>query len=569
MTEKNCFVVGPIGEKGSQIRKDADFIFTLVISPSVTECGYKAVRADKISEPGLITNQIIQFLMDSPLVVVDLTGRNPNVFYELALCHALRKPLIQVIKKGEVLPFDVSGIRTIEIDPADVDSIEAAKLDIADQIRAIEQGTNEIQTPFTVALNLKILKGSENVERQSLAGIVETVTEMKKSLLAIEETTERKGDAERGVRDSLIKQVSSFIETVPKQIAEVMKKDARWAADIVENVKLGYRPRTLFGQRLDHFRDEKEHIAERFLPLLLRHCHALVSGGKKVYLIMDSGTTLYPFFQKIGEQAIQSLENSDDWFGELFVVTNNLAGIETLMEYGRINPNYRYSPLAVNCHLLPGIPLPIYSAITGRETNEALLRLRAEETKKRECVFIGLVTGNWVRMRRTHPVCPVPLARGLGHLEFKQTVIDVSDEIFVIAPLGKLFVNISEEEVNGALGYVDTNRDPDKLPYKHVRIDNQKASAVKLISTTRLEGRVLSKHSMQVSEVFQGQAIDPVQFPVSSDKIDRHILFTFDKLPINWFEQIDIEFPHAYSRRQREFMGKYFAVPRAPLKDQK
>ena len=86
--KKTCFVISPIGEPESDTRKRADKILKYVIDPSVERRGYKAVRADHISEPGMITSQVIQHIVDDDLVIADLTDRNPNVFYELALRHA-------------------------------------------------------------------------------------------------------------------------------------------------------------------------------------------------------------------------------------------------------------------------------------------------------------------------------------------------------------------------------------------------------------------------------------------------------------------------------------------------
>ena len=53
---KNCFVICPIGEENSEIRKRSDQIFNYVIKPITKEFGYKAVRAHEISEPGIITS---------------------------------------------------------------------------------------------------------------------------------------------------------------------------------------------------------------------------------------------------------------------------------------------------------------------------------------------------------------------------------------------------------------------------------------------------------------------------------------------------------------------------------
>jgi hypothetical protein len=75
------------------------------------------------------------------LVIADLTGRNPNVFYELALRHTIKKLLLQIINKGEDIPFDVAGMRTISVDHHDLDSVEDAKKDIIKQIKSVENKT--------------------------------------------------------------------------------------------------------------------------------------------------------------------------------------------------------------------------------------------------------------------------------------------------------------------------------------------------------------------------------------------------------------------------------------------
>ncbi|MCE7699615.1 MAG: hypothetical protein K8E24_012670 [Methanobacterium paludis] len=113
--EKTCFVIAPLGEPESEIRKRSDKILRHIITPVAEECGYKTVRADEISEPGIITSQIIQHIMDDELIIADLTGQNPNVFYELAIAHVIKKPLVQIIKKDEDIPFDIASTRTIPI----------------------------------------------------------------------------------------------------------------------------------------------------------------------------------------------------------------------------------------------------------------------------------------------------------------------------------------------------------------------------------------------------------------------------------------------------------------------
>ncbi|MBC7949449.1 MAG: hypothetical protein H7Y42_16300 [Chitinophagaceae bacterium] len=88
----------------------------LIIAPSLERYNFEVIRADKIPKPSTITTDIIQLVQNSDLCIIDLTGSNPNVFYECGRRHETGKPFIQLIKKGDKLPFDVSSIRTIEYD---------------------------------------------------------------------------------------------------------------------------------------------------------------------------------------------------------------------------------------------------------------------------------------------------------------------------------------------------------------------------------------------------------------------------------------------------------------------
>lgn len=135
-----CFIVSPIGEEGSEHRKHADLVLGSLIEPALAELKLKAVRADKISVPGMITRQVIEHVARAKLVIVDLSFGNPNVFYELALRHAVRKPLVQITRTGDKLPFDVGQFRTVVIDMSDVytlvPQIDLHRQEITRQCRA-------------------------------------------------------------------------------------------------------------------------------------------------------------------------------------------------------------------------------------------------------------------------------------------------------------------------------------------------------------------------------------------------------------------------------------------------
>ncbi|WP_056682138.1 hypothetical protein [Cytobacillus solani] len=110
---KSCFIITPIGGENTSIRRHADGVIEAVISPMLNEMGYETVVAHKISKGGSITRQVIENVIESDLVIANLSGLNPNVMYELAVRHAVRKPLVQICEVGTQLPFDISQLRTI------------------------------------------------------------------------------------------------------------------------------------------------------------------------------------------------------------------------------------------------------------------------------------------------------------------------------------------------------------------------------------------------------------------------------------------------------------------------
>lgn len=175
----SCFVIAPIGDEGSETRTRSDQVLNHIIAPAAEECGYTAMRADQISEPGIITSQVIQHLVEDPLVIADLTGWNPNVFYELAVRHAVRKPVVQIIQASERIPFDVAGTRTIPLDHRDLDSAARCREDIVRQIRNVERDPSQVDTPISAAIDLQSLRRSDNPLEKSNAEIISMLQDLR------------------------------------------------------------------------------------------------------------------------------------------------------------------------------------------------------------------------------------------------------------------------------------------------------------------------------------------------------------------------------------------------------
>jgi len=129
----------------------------------------------------------------------------------------LRRPLVQIIRKGEAIPFDVAGTRTIYVDHKDLDSVEAAKNEIVEQIRALEKDSSDIETPISVSLDLQLLRQSEKPEERSLADLVAAVVDVRASLSKVE--------LRIGTKDQqgLLDEIQSELRALPARLDEYLE----------------------------------------------------------------------------------------------------------------------------------------------------------------------------------------------------------------------------------------------------------------------------------------------------------------------------------------------------------
>lgn len=88
-------------------------VYEFLIKGALTDAGYKVSRADDIKSQSNILEDIITGIMQSSLIVADLTDSNANVYYELGIAHALQKKVVLITQDIEELPFDLRSYRVI------------------------------------------------------------------------------------------------------------------------------------------------------------------------------------------------------------------------------------------------------------------------------------------------------------------------------------------------------------------------------------------------------------------------------------------------------------------------
>jgi len=124
---RTCSVVMPYGLKTIPISDDTntsalrtetfdfDAVYDKLIRPCLDAEGFKPIRSDEETGAGMIHQQMIQRIIDSDLVIVDVSSWNANVFYELGIRHTAQKSGTVIIRRqAERLPFNIAGMRVID-----------------------------------------------------------------------------------------------------------------------------------------------------------------------------------------------------------------------------------------------------------------------------------------------------------------------------------------------------------------------------------------------------------------------------------------------------------------------
>ncbi len=235
--------------------------------------------------------------------------------------------------------------------------------------------------------------------------------------------------------------------------------------------------------RLQHFTDEKQELAsclvEGELPDLLDKIlirHNKVAG---LNIILDSGTTITPIFPLLAKQGIATKRSI-----ELRFYTNNLSGIDELHKLD-VPKDCPISESSFN--LIGGQPLNMYRATTGTVTQKFLQELWAGRAENAEAVLtVSVITANWVLAGRHLDEISI-CAKGRGHFAFKKDLIDHSDYIIVMAPLGKI-LRVDE---------TDSLDEASQGPYKAYPFPKEKRNRFILMTSfrPRVSQSPLARHS--------------------------------------------------------------------------
>ncbi|HRE41727.1 MAG TPA: hypothetical protein PLG90_10365 [Ignavibacteria bacterium] len=148
--KKKFFVIAPIKEYDSIERRRLDDLIKYVFKPVVGKMEYEVISAHEVKGAGNINSDTIRHLNNSNIVLADLTNSNPNVMYELGICHTQGIPVIHIALQNSQIPFDMSQDRIIFYE----DSIKGGQ-DLRENLEkfmiAFEKNELKFENPVIVA----------------------------------------------------------------------------------------------------------------------------------------------------------------------------------------------------------------------------------------------------------------------------------------------------------------------------------------------------------------------------------------------------------------------------------
>jgi ClpX C4-type zinc finger len=106
LRDNHCFYLCPYSEPFNSIYKDHVF---KVLSNE----GFTTERADEIFGTQPIIEDIWEGINSASIIIADVTGKNPNVMYEIGMAHTIGKPVIIITQNINDVPFDLKHYRCI------------------------------------------------------------------------------------------------------------------------------------------------------------------------------------------------------------------------------------------------------------------------------------------------------------------------------------------------------------------------------------------------------------------------------------------------------------------------
>ena len=180
-----CFVLMPFSATASCSEKEWTEVFETVLKPAIEDAGlgYECRRSE--ATRGNIISAIMRSLQEAYVVVADLTDRNPNVFYELGVRHAMKNRTILLAQNEGNIPSDLRSYAFHIYDWRTEEGKEKLRARLADLFRDVDKEPERADNPvsdFLQRRNLEDLTGARDTSGPDESDGDETTTNVEASV---------------------------------------------------------------------------------------------------------------------------------------------------------------------------------------------------------------------------------------------------------------------------------------------------------------------------------------------------------------------------------------------------
>jgi hypothetical protein len=193
-TEKTCFVIMPISDPDGYPVGHFSRVYEYLIRPACKAAGFSSIRGDEVKSTNYIVVDVLQRILNSDLVVCDLSGRNPNVLYELGIRQAFDLPAVLLKDRQTDRIFDIQGLRTVDYDQSL--RIDAVKTDLEQLTAAIKATAQSAGTEVNSLIRLLGLQKAAVAPATEVSAdtalVLGTLKDISTRLLNVEENVKPK-----------------------------------------------------------------------------------------------------------------------------------------------------------------------------------------------------------------------------------------------------------------------------------------------------------------------------------------------------------------------------------------
>ncbi len=240
--KKLCFVITPIGDNNSDIRRHIDGIIDQAIVPALGE-KYDVVVAHRKYEIGSINDRVVRSVFEADLVIANLTNTNPNVMYELAIRYSFGKPAIVIAEEGTNLPFDVIDENTIfyRNDPTGANDLKQKLIEYEKSIAVEKKEYGPVYKVIkTVPIYDEVESGKDISSDKLLQYVIDRLDSLEKKLnLKMQISSDKNSDQVGNRMFSIVfRQNKKFTDDEMDEILEIfLKHDIKsFFTNDVENI---------------------------------------------------------------------------------------------------------------------------------------------------------------------------------------------------------------------------------------------------------------------------------------------------------------------------------------------